>query len=80
MSNNSSGTCVCVGKAPQFFHDLYRILLIFINMQIRRFLYRSKTLQNMSNCIDGAIKITTMVIFVLFNLLFDFEGVCLHFL
>ena len=63
MSNNNPGTCVCVDIAPQFFHDLYRILLIFINMQIRRF-YRSKTLQNLSNCINGAIKITTMVILV----------------
>ena len=43
MSNNSPGTCACVGIAPQFFHDLYRILLIFINMQIRRFFYRSMT-------------------------------------
>ena len=41
MSNNSPGTCVCVGIAPQFLHDLCRILLIFINMQIRRFFYRS---------------------------------------
>ena len=38
-------------------------------MQIRRFFYRSMTLQNLSNCINGAIKITTMVILVLLNLL-----------
>ena len=43
MSNNNPGTCVCVGIAPQFICDLYRILLIFINMQIRRFFYRSMT-------------------------------------
>ena len=80
MSNNIPGTCVCVGIAPQFFQDLCRSLLIFINMQIRRFFYRSMTLQNLLNCINDAIKITTMVILVLFNLRFDFEWVCRHFL
>ena len=44
MSNNNPGTCVCVGIAPQFFfHDLSRICLIFINMQMARFSYRSIT-------------------------------------
>ena len=35
MSYNNPGTHVCVGIAPQFFQDLSRILLIYINMQMR---------------------------------------------
>ena len=43
MSNNNPGTCVFVGIVPQLLHNLSRILLIFIHMQMRRFSYRSIT-------------------------------------
>ena len=73
MSNNNPGTCICVGIAPGFIHDLSRICQIFINMQMARFPYRSMTCQNLSNRINGATKFTAVVILVIFNLLFDFE-------
>ena len=43
MFYNNPRTRVCVGIAPHFFQDLSRILLIYINMQMRRFYYRSMT-------------------------------------